>query len=156
MSSAFDIVSDIHTESCRFVAHTGQVCSGHGHPEAGKCHCNSGYIVDPRDSSACIAEGNGSVLSACYPSFAAGYSIIQNTPGQLAVPGNTEWILSAADIVSAVGSDNVLFKDNLTAALLLISSCQMDPTCSLNVTTKMIHNEPAANEVGDFRPFSII
>ena len=32
------------------------VCGGHGHPEGGKCHCDSGYAVDPADAMNCISE----------------------------------------------------------------------------------------------------
>lgn len=92
-----------------------QMCGGHGHPEAGGCHCDSGYIVDPSDNLNCLPSTSAPSATG------ARYS------------------LTIADLIAVAGVNGVLHMENLTAALPLIASCQMDSTCALEVTQLDLH-----------------
>jgi len=88
-----------------------QICGGHGHPHGGACHCDGGYITDPSDSTNCIPEAS---------------------PGQQALGSTaTQWVLSPTDIIAVAGANGQLYVENLTSALPLIASCQLDPSCAL-------------------------
>ena len=59
-------------------------------------------------------------------------------------------MLSAADVIAVAGSNGLLYMDNLTSALPLITSCQMDPSCALATTVPVGDpaDKPPKSEVG--------
>jgi len=97
-----------------------EMCGGHGHVSGSSCHCESGYEQDPANALNCIASGTSAP--------AAG--------------GATQWTLTAADIIAAAGANGVLAMQDLSKALPLIASCQMDPSCSLQTAQVTSSGDP--------------